>query len=74
MCSIESWSLKDIHALMPGTCDYVTLQGKGTLSMITERTLRLKKKKIILYDLGVPNLISQDFRNVKGRRKEGVRK
>ena len=38
--------------------------------MIMERTLRLKKQ-IILYDLGVPNLISQDFRNVKGRRKEG---
>jgi len=29
----EQWLLKNFHALIPGTCEYVTLHGKNDFEM-----------------------------------------
>lgn len=52
-CGRQKSAPKKVHALSPGTYDYVTLHNKGTF-------LRTSSREVILDNLGGPNLVKRD--------------
>lgn len=56
---------KDVHVLIPGTCEYITLHGKGNFANVIN--LQILDEEIIFYYLG--ELFIKDLQKVTQERR-----